>query len=104
MLTPYANEYRLKTFLGTENEEEELGLVLERSWKELADKYCDTEGVNMLMTHLYMMKKGETPPEEPEDEKPILHVGGAQAIYSENIPSANSIYRLGAFAPLPGDR
>ncbi|MFY9151196.1 MAG: exonuclease sbcCD subunit D, partial [Prolixibacteraceae bacterium] len=25
-------------------------------------------------------------PEEPADEKPILHVGGAQAIYSENIP------------------
>ena len=86
LLTPYANEYRLKTFLGMENEEDELRSVLERRWKQLANTYCDKEGVNMLMSHLYMMKKGEIPPEEPEDEKPILHVGGAQAIYSENIP------------------
>jgi exonuclease SbcD len=95
LLTPYANEYRLKTFLGVENEEEELRLVLERSWKALADKYCDSVGVNMLMTHLYLMKKGETPPEEPEDEKPILHVGGAQAIYSENIPDQIQYAALG---------
>ncbi|WP_207421128.1 metallophosphoesterase family protein [Desertivirga brevis] len=86
LLTPYANEYRLKTFLGLENSEEELRQVLQRRWKELADKYCDDKGVNMLVTHLFMMKKGEEPPEEPEDEKPILHVGGAQAVYSENIP------------------
>ncbi|NEU10077.1 exonuclease subunit SbcD [Flavihumibacter sp. R14] len=95
LLTPYANEYRLKTFLGTENEEEELRLVLEHSWKDLADKYCDEQGINMLMAHLYMMKKGEIPPEEPEDEKPILHVGGAQAIYSENIPSQIQYAALG---------
>jgi DNA repair protein SbcD/Mre11 len=95
LLTPYANEYRLKTFLGVENEEEELRLVLGRSWKALAEKYCDSQGVNMLMTHLYMMKKGQTPPEEPEDEKPILHVGGAQAIYSENIPAQMQYTALG---------
>jgi exonuclease SbcD len=29
---------------------------------------------------------GDTLPEEPADEKPILHVGGAQVIYTENIP------------------
>jgi exonuclease SbcD len=33
-----------------------------------------------------VIKKGEVLPEEPADEKPILHVGGAQAIFTENIP------------------
>ena len=95
LLTPYANEYRLKTFLGVEGSEEELRQVLARKWAELADKYCDNEGVNILVSHLFMMKKGETPPQEPDDEKPILHVGGAQAVYSENIPKQIQYAALG---------
>lgn len=86
ILTPYANEFRLKTYLGNDDEEEELRFLLERKWQQLATKYCDEKGVNVLMTHLYIMKKGELPIAEPDDEKPILHVGGAQAVYSENIP------------------
>lgn len=85
--TPYANEFRLKTYLGHDDSEEELRTVLQQKWQELADKYCDTKGVNVLLTHLFVVKKGEELPEEPADEKPILHVGGAQAIYSENIPA-----------------
>lgn len=88
LLTPYANEYRLKTFLGVEEEEEELRLMLEREWQRLSDQYCDTAGVNILMTHLFIMNRGGVTPEEPEDEKPILHIGGAQAIYTENIPTS----------------
>jgi exonuclease SbcD len=95
IITPYANEYRLKTFLGVDKPDSELRDVLETRWKELSDKYCDHEGVNILMAHLFMMKKGSTPPEEPEDEKPILHVGGAQAIYSENIPKQIQYAALG---------
>lgn len=95
LITPYANEYRLKTFLGVSDEDEELRKVLERSWKHLADTYCNEQGVNILLTHLYLMKKGDVPPEEPEDEKPILHVGGAQAIYSENIPTQIQYAALG---------
>lgn len=95
LVTPYANEYRLKTFLGIEGSEEELRQVLARKWAELADKYCDSEGVNVLVSHLFMMKKGETPPQEPDDEKPILHVGGAQAVYSENIPHQIQYAALG---------
>ena len=34
-------------------------------------------------------------PEEPEDEKPILHVGGAQVIYTENIPPQIQYTALG---------
>lgn len=87
LLTPYANEFRLKTYLCQENSEEELRTVLQEKWRELADKYCDNKGVNLLVTHLFVVKKGDELPEESADEKPILHVGGAQAIYTENIPN-----------------
>jgi len=86
LLTPYANEFRLKTYLGVENSEEELRTVLQNRWQELATKYCDNIGVNLLVTHLFVVKNGDALPEEPADEKPILHVGGAQVIYTENIP------------------
>ncbi len=86
LLTPYANEFRLKTYLGHENSEEELRIVLQEKWQELAARYCDNKGVNLLVTHLFVTRKGAELPEEPADEKPILHVGGAQVIYTENIP------------------
>ncbi len=86
LLTPYANEYRLKSFLGVEDSEEELRLVLHKKWQDLAERHCDSAGINVLLTHLFMVRKGEQLPEEPDDEKPILHVGGAQAIFTEDIP------------------
>ena len=95
LFTPYANEFRLKSFLGAENNEEELRHLLEQQWKTMAEKYCDDHGVNILITHLFMAQKGETLPEEPEDEKPILHVGGAQVIYTENVPAQIQYTALG---------
>ncbi|WP_353137923.1 exonuclease subunit SbcD [Pseudopedobacter sp.] len=95
IVTPYASEYRLKTFLGIDNPEASLKDVLQQHWQKLADKYCDEVGVNMLVTHLFMMKKGTIPPEEPEDEKPILHIGGAQAVFSENVPQQIQYVALG---------
>ncbi len=86
LLTPYANEFRLKTYLGHENSEEELRTLLQEKWQELAEKYCDNKGVNFLVTHLFVVKMGDALPEEPAEEKPILHVGGAQVIYTGNIP------------------
>ena len=86
LLTPYANEFRLKTYLEQENSEEELRIVLQEKWQDLAAKYCNESGINMLVTHLFVVKKGDALPEEPTDEKPILHVGGAQVIFTENIP------------------
>ena len=86
LLTPYANEIRLKAFLGQENSEEELRSVLQKNWTDLAEKYCNNKGINILVSHLFVVKKGGEIPEEPADEKPILHVGGVQAVYTENIP------------------
>jgi len=95
LLTPYANEVRLKTFLGYEDTEEELRQVLAERWQELADKYCDDKGVNVLATHLFVVGRGEQQPEEPDDEKPILHVGGAQVVYTDNIPQQIQYTALG---------
>ncbi|MFV0269549.1 MAG: exonuclease SbcCD subunit D [Draconibacterium sp.] len=95
LLTSYANEYRLKTCLGVENSEEDLRAVLQKQWETLAEQYCDEKGVNVLVSHLFMVRKGDELPEEPEDEKPILHVGGAQAVYTENIPSKIQYTALG---------
>ena len=94
--TPYANEQRLKTFLGTEDSEDALREHLEKHWKEIADKYLDDSGFNLLVTHLYVMKKGDpAPEEEPDEERPILHIGGAQAIYTENFPEQIHYIALG---------
>jgi len=93
--TPYANEQRLKKFLGVEDSENELRDILEKNWKEIAGKYCDNKGVNILTAHLFFTKKGEKIQSEPDDEKPILHIGGAQAIYSNSIPNEIQYTALG---------
>ena len=96
LLTPYANEATLRQHLGEDDKEEELRQTLQKSWQDLADRHCDSKGVNMLMAHLYVMEKGGPAPEEDmEGEKPILHMGGAQAIYSENFPSQIQYVALG---------
>lgn len=91
--TPYANEIRLKEYFG-ENKEEELNKVLAENWATIADEFCDENGVNLLMAHLYMNKKGAPIIEEPEGEKPIK-IGNATLIYSDIIPSQIQYTALG---------
>ena len=95
LLTPYASELRLKSFLGTVDPDTALRTLLQQHWQQLATTYCDDQGVNMMIAHLYLMKKDAPAPDEPEEEKPILHLGGAQAVYSENIPSQMQYVALG---------
>ena len=95
ILTPYANEVRLRTWLGFDNPEVGLREVLQSSWQSIADDFCDEKGVNVLMAHLFMIEKGGLRPEEPEDEKPILTIGGAQEVYTENLPSGIQYAALG---------
>jgi exonuclease SbcD len=95
ILTPYANEFRLKTYLGYGDSEEELRKLLEEKWNNIAGLHCDEQGINILLTHLLVMKKGDPVPDEPEEEKPILHLGGAQVIYTENIPHQIQYTALG---------
>jgi exonuclease SbcD len=86
ILTPYANEIRLKKDLGINNSNEELKKILENKWQELSDKYCDQAGVNILVSHLYITDKEGESIEEPEEEKPILHPGGVAPLTGEIIP------------------
>lgn len=95
LLTPYANEFRMRTYLHTEDSEEEMRQLLQQHWTELANRFCDENGVNILVSHLYFMQKGGLHPEEPEEEKSILHLGGAQEIYTENIPAQMQYVALG---------
>ncbi len=91
--TPYANEIRLKEYLG-ENKEEEINNVLSKTWKDLADQFCDENGVNLLTAHLYMNKKGADILEEPEGEKPIK-IGNVDLIFSDSIPEQIQYTALG---------
>lgn len=95
LLTPYANETTFKRFFGKDRPEEQLRKILSAQWRTLAKKHCDRKGVNLLMAHLYFMNKDAPAPEEGDDEKSILHQGGAQAIYSENLPSQLQYVALG---------
>ncbi|RKO71003.1 exonuclease SbcCD subunit D [Sphingobacterium puteale] len=91
--TAYANEIRLKQYLG-EEKEVQLNRALAKNWQELAEAYCDDRGVNILMAHLYMNKIGTPLIEEPDGEKPIK-IGNADLIYSESIPDQIQYTALG---------
>jgi len=92
LLTPYANELRLKTFLGGE---QGLNDLLRDHWQGLADTYCDDKGVNMLMAHLYFTRDGGEAVTEDEGERSILHVGGAPPVPASLIPEAIQYVALG---------
>ena len=92
--TPYANEIRLKTYLGPEDKESQLNQLLMESWKQLADTYCDSNGVNILTTHLYMLQRDGEILEEPEGEKP-LRIGNADIVYTDCIPKQIQYTALG---------
>ena len=92
--TPYANEVRLKTYLGAEEKDDALNALLKNKWQDYADNYCDAKGVNLLTSHLYILKKGGEILEEPEGEKP-LKVGNAEVIYTDCIPSQIQYTALG---------
>ncbi|MBO6213033.1 exonuclease subunit SbcD [Algoriella sp.] len=91
--TAYANEIRLKQYFG-EEKEQQLNAILASKWQDLATNFCDINGVNLLMTHLYMNKKGQELLEEPEGEKPIK-IGNADLVFSDGIPAQIQYTALG---------
>ncbi|MHA7131232.1 metallophosphoesterase family protein [Algoriphagus namhaensis] len=95
ILAPYASELLLKTYLGEEDREGKFRQLLADKWASLAAKYCDDQGINLLTGHFFFVKEGEKPQQEPESERPILHVGGAQALYSHLIPQQIQYVALG---------
>lgn len=95
ILSPYANEFRLRTFLGIADKDARMTEILAEQWEKLAAAYCDENGVNILLSHLFFMQEGGALPEEPDDEKPILHVGGAAPIATKHIPRQVQYAALG---------
>ncbi|WP_192346047.1 exonuclease subunit SbcD [Algoriphagus sp. Y33] len=95
ILAPYANEVSMKTYLGEGDREEEFRNLMGENWKKIADQYCDDQGVNLFVGHFFFMKEGEKPEPEPESERPILHVGGTQALFTGNIPHQIQYAALG---------
>lgn len=91
--TPYANEVRLKQYLG-ENKETSLNSVLSEHWKENSSRFCDANGINILLTHLYMSARNGETLEEPDGEKP-LKIGNADLVYTDAIPEEIQYVALG---------
>ncbi|MCB9235490.1 MAG: exonuclease subunit SbcD [Bacteroidia bacterium] len=94
ILVPYANEIRLKKDLGVEDSEGTLRNILQNHWKQLADRYLDDQGVNMMVAHLFMAREGSPLPDEPEDERSI-NIGGAQTVFTSNLPPQLQYVALG---------
>jgi len=91
--TAFANEVRLKEYFG-EDKQQSLQDSLARRWDDLAERFCDENGVNILTTHLYMAKRGADHPEEPDGEKP-LNIGNADVVYTDAIPAQIQYAALG---------
>jgi DNA repair protein SbcD/Mre11 len=95
ILTPYANERRMKTYLGSDDPEEQLRKVLRDSWQSINAAHCNRQGCNVLMAHLFVIAHSGDSLAEPDGEKPILDVGGAQAIYVADLPQHLQYVALG---------
>lgn len=94
VLAPFANELRLRQYLGGDSPEA-LRDALTQRWQAIADAVCDTNGVNVMAGHLLAMRKGEARPDEPEEERPISIVGGAPDIFSSSFPPQLQYVALG---------
>ncbi len=95
ILTPYANEIRLREYLGDDNKETELRDLLAAHWQEVAEMHCDDNGVNILMTHLFVTNGKEDMPQEDEEERSVLSLGGAQEILVGSFPKRLNYAALG---------
>jgi exonuclease SbcD len=95
ILTPYANEARMRSYFGMTNLDDELRQSLKGHWATLADTYMDEEGINLLVAHLFVMKRGGEQPEESDDERSILQIGGASMVYTDMIPPQIQYAALG---------
>ena len=69
--------------------------LLAEHWTKILKDRASVDATNILMAHLFVAKNEKEMPEEPDDEKPILHVGGAQAIFTSNFPKQLEYVALG---------
>lgn len=92
---PYANEYRMKTYMGSEDPDATMRETLQTQWQQISDLYLDNKGVNILAAHLYVGKEGGIMPEEDLEEMKPINIGGAQVVFSHNFPKGLDYIALG---------
>lgn len=95
VLTPYSNAIRLKTYLNIEQEEDDLNALLEKHWQTISDKYCNSEGVNVLVGHQFFANSNKPNQKEPDGERPILGLGGTNLIRAAIVPKSIHYVALG---------
>lgn len=94
LVTPFVNEQRLKEKFNSEQEEQALRDYLQNVWQQTLSSQAKEDGVKILMSHLFVLENEDDERTEPEDENAI-NIGGASAIYSENIPEEIQYIALG---------
>lgn len=94
LVTPFVNEQRLKEKFNSEQEEQALRDYLQNVWQQTLSSQAKEDGVKILMSHLFVLENENDARTEPEDENAI-NIGGASAIYSENIPEEIQYTALG---------
>lgn len=93
--TSYVSELRFKKMITSEIGEKDINALLSEHWSGLANKYMDNNGVNLLVSHLYVGNLGAVLPVESEDERSVKTVGGANIVYTSTIPSQIQYSALG---------
>ena len=97
LLTPFANEERLKKYLGETQREAVLRETVSEKWKNDVEKRTNTQfqsPVTVLMSHLLFIRDNQTVVQEDEGEKPI-YIGTASAFYPEDVPNGVQYVALG---------
>jgi DNA repair protein SbcD/Mre11 len=102
LLTPFANEERLKKYFGETQKELFLRELLKEKWQKSLENFenihnpdaSGTEGVNLLVGHLLFVSSSQAEVKEDDGEKPI-YIGTASAILPEDVPEGLHYVALG---------
>lgn len=95
LVAPYANESLLRTYLGKENPQEILRTILKSQWHAHAQNYFRDGSTRIFMGHFFFMQEGGVKEEEPDGERSILHVGGVDALFTDDLPNGLDYAALG---------
>jgi len=95
LVMPYSSDFFLKQNFSEKDFPKSISQLLAKTWGDLAQKYCDHTGINLLAGHLYMAHRGEELPAETDDEKSIMPIGGAEALFTDCIPCQIQYTALG---------
>jgi DNA repair protein SbcD/Mre11 len=102
LLTPFANEERLKRYLGDTNREATMRDMVKEMWQKNLELCANNDGTSrsnqervvLLMAHLLFLHDSLAPVQEDEGEKPI-YIGTASAFFPEDVPDGVQYVALG---------